>query len=77
MTDTITYLACGTCAVAVENGDDSGIAEADIAVVEASIEAAGRITYQGNRGSTGYFDCWFCEEVVMGDPAIFEGEDRG
>lgn len=72
----MTFYTCHTCAVAVVNDDlsgleySNGIEEMDLIV--ASIEAMGLVTMTKKENNGGYFDCFVCSEVCLGEMATFE-----
>ena len=70
------YQTCGHCAVAIENGDLSGLGSfygiEDMARIVASIESMGLVTMIESIDPGWYFDCFVCSEVCLGEMFIFE-----
>ena len=70
------YQTCGHCAVAIENGDLSGLESfygvEDMARIVASIESMGLVTMIESIDPGWYFDCFVCSEVCLGEIFIFE-----
>jgi len=72
----MTYQTCDYCAVALVNGDLSGLdyfyGVEDMARIEASIEAMGLVTLVDTKDTGRYFDCFVCGETCLGDMSTFE-----
>ena len=70
------YQTCGHCAVAIENGDLSGLESfygiEDMARIVASIESMGLVTMIESIDPGWYFDCFVCSEICLGEMFIFE-----
>ena len=70
------YQTCGHCAVAIENGDLSGLKSfygvEDMERIEASIESMGLVTMIESIDPGWYFDCFVCSEICLGEIFIFE-----
>ena len=70
------YQTCGHCAVAIENGDLSGLKSfygiEDMARIVASIESMGLVTMIESIDPGWYFDCFVCSEICLGEIFIFE-----
>lgn len=74
-----TFTACDTCAVVVVNGDDSvwsDWADEDKASAESAIEYIGMYDAYEVEDSGGYFDCFVCDEVCLGDEYTFTTGER-
>lgn len=72
----MSYNTCGHCAVAIENGDLSGLeffhGVEDMARIVASIESMGLVTLAETIDTGCYFDCYVCDEVCLGNMYTFE-----
>lgn len=72
----MSYQTCDYCAVAIENGDLSGLeffyGVEDMARIEASIESMGLVTLVETLDTGCYFDCFVCDEVCLGEMFTFE-----
>ena len=70
------FNTCDHCAVAIENGDLSGLESfyrvEDMARIVASIESMGLVTMIESIDTGCYFDCYVCDEVCLGEMFIFE-----
>lgn len=70
------YQTCDHCAVALANGDLSGLEYfygiEDMNSIVASIESMGLVTLVDTKDTGGYFECFVCSEVCLGQMAIFE-----
>ena len=70
------YNTCGHCAVAIENGDLSGLESfyrvEDMERIEASIESMGWVTMTETVDLGHYFTCYVCDEVCLGEMYTFE-----
>lgn len=72
----MTFETCHHCAVALVNDDLSGLEYSngieDMARIEASIESMGMVTMIKEERAGGYFECYVCSEICLGDMATFE-----
>lgn len=72
----MTYNTCDYCAVALVNGDLSGLeffyGVEDMARIEASIESMGLVTLVETIDTGCYFDCYVCGETCLGEISTFE-----
>ena len=70
------FNTCDHCAVAIENGDLSGLeffyGVEDMARIEASIESMGWVTMTETVDLGHYFTCYVCDEVCLGEMYTFE-----
>ena len=70
------FNTCGHCAVAIENGDLSGLESfygiEDMDRIEASIESMGWVAMTETVDLGHYFTCYVCDEVCLGEMFIFE-----
>lgn len=70
------FNTCDHCAVAIENGDLSGLeffyGVEDMARIEASIESMGLVTLVETIDTGCYFDCYVCSEICLGEMFTFE-----
>ena len=70
------YNTCDHCAVALVNGDLSGLeyfyGVEDMARIVASIESMGLVTLAETIDTGCYFDCYVCDEVCLGNMYTFE-----
>ena len=70
------YNTCGHCAVAIENGDLSGLESfygvEDMARIVASIESMGLVTLVETIDPGFYFECFVCDETCLGEIFTFE-----
>lgn len=70
------YNTCNACAVALVNGDlsvleySNGIEDMDRIV--ASIESLGLVTLVKTEDHGGYFYCYVCDDVCLGEMSTFE-----
>ena len=72
----MTFNTCGHCAVAIENGDLSGLESfygiEDMARIVASIESMGWVTLVETIDPGFYFECFVCDETCLGEIFTFE-----
>ena len=72
----MTFNTCDHCAVAIENGDLSGLESfygiEDMARIVASIESMGWVTLVETIDPGFYFECFVCDETCLGEMFIFE-----
>ena len=72
----MTFNTCSHCAVALVNGDLSGLEyfydDEKMAQIEASIESMGLVTMTEALDPGYYFDCFVCDEVCLGEMSTFE-----
>ena len=72
----MSYNTCGHCAVAIENGDLSGLESfygiEDMARIVASIESMGLVTLVETIDPGLYFECFVCDETCLGEMFTFE-----
>ncbi len=72
----MTYNTCDHCAVALVNGDLTGLeffyGVEDVARIEDRIESMGLVTLTETLDPGYYFDCFVCEEVCLGEISTFE-----
>lgn len=61
------YSVCDSCAVVLENGDDSHISPDNLDTVTTNIDNMGLVVNIGTYENSGYWDCAVCEETVIGD----------
>ena len=70
------FNTCGHCAVAIENGDLSGLESfygvEDMTRIVASIESMGLVVITDTIDTGCYFDCYVCDEVCLGNMYTFE-----
>ena len=70
------YNTCGHCAVALVNGDLSGLKSfygvEDMARIEASIESMGWVAMTETVDLGHYFTCYVCDEICLGEMSTFE-----
>ena len=68
-----TFTTCTTCALVVVNGDDSvweDMTSDERSSADAALEVIGM--YDDHTiDNTGYFDCFVCDEVAIGDCHAF------
>ena len=72
----MTFNTCDHCAVAIENGDLSGLESfygiEDMARIVASIESMGLVTLVETIDPGFYFECFVCDETCLGEMSTFE-----
>ena len=72
----MSYNTCDYCAVALENGDLTGLEffydDEKMAQIEASIESMGLVTLVETIDPGYYFDCYVCGETCLGEISTFE-----
>lgn len=72
----MTFETCHTCAVAIVNDDLSGLEYShwgeEMDRIVASIESMGLVTMIKEERAGGYFECFVCDEVCIGEMATFE-----
>lgn len=72
----MTFETCDYCAVALVNGDLSGLeffyGDEKMASIEASIEAMGLVALTETLDLGSYFECFVCDEVCIGEMSTFE-----
>ena len=70
------FETCHTCAVAIVNDDLSGLENNfwgdEMDQVVASIISMGLVTMTSKERSAGYFSCYVCDQVCLGEMATFE-----
>ena len=70
------FQTCDYCAVALENGDLTGLeyfyGVEDMNSIVASIESMGLVTLVDTKDTGGYFECFVCSEACLGKTYIFE-----
>ena len=70
------YETCHTCAVAIVNDDLSGLEDHfwgdDMDRIVASIESMGLVTLVNTERSAGYFSCYVCDQICLGEMSTFE-----
>lgn len=69
-----TFTTCTTCAVVIVNGDDSvweDMTPDERASADAALEAMGWVSAQ-QIDFGGYFTCFVCDEVSLGERSVFE-----
>ena len=70
------FNTCDHCAVAIENGDLSGLESfygiEDMARIEAALEAIGWVTMTETVDRCHYFTCYVCDETCLVEMFIFE-----
>ena len=70
------YNTCGHCAVALVNGDLSGLESfygiEDMDRIEASIESMGWVAMTETVDLGHYFTCYVCDEICLGEMSTFE-----
>lgn len=74
-----TFNTCHNCAVVIVNGDDSvwsDWSDEDKASASAAIEVIGMYDSYEAEDSGGYFDCFVCSEVCLGDEYTFTTAER-
>ena len=70
------YQVCSHCAVALVNGDMTGLeffyGVEDMARIEERIESMGLVTMTETIDPGWFFDCYVCEENCTGEICTFE-----
>ena len=70
------FNTCDYCAVALVNGDLSGLeffyGVEDMARIVASIESMGLVTLVETKDLGSYFGCFVCGETCLGEMSTFE-----
>lgn len=70
------FETCHSCAVAIVNDDLSGLENHfwgdEMDQVVASIISMGLVTMTNTERSAGYFPCYVCDQVCLGEMSTFE-----
>lgn len=70
------FETCNTCAIALVNCDMSGLEYShgieDMDRIVASIESMGLVTMTKAEANSGYFECFVCGQICLGDKSFFE-----